>query len=132
MDTITLDVAGEIDTEWANSGMPDNGLRIYGLRRSGNRTMTFLGVPSLNGSAPCYVLSNGKYLHVTGPTLAEWQEREHFNAVDLKNEQTYRSLAQDCIDGAQAYAEPFKGWALQDAELFNERADFYAQRAASR
>jgi hypothetical protein len=71
-DTLTITQAGEIDAAWTNDGMPDNGLRIYGLRRSGNRTMTFLGVPSLNGSAPTYVLSNGQYLHVTGPTLADW------------------------------------------------------------
>ena len=76
MEFITIDTAGEIDTAWSNAGMPDDGLRIYGLRRSGNRTMTFLGVPSLNGSAPTYVLSNGRYLHVSGPTLADWQRQQ--------------------------------------------------------
>ena len=72
-DTITLDQAGEIDARWMNAGMPDDGLRIYGLRRSGNRTMTFLGVPKASKLYPTYVLSNGKYLHLCGPTLSDWQ-----------------------------------------------------------
>jgi hypothetical protein len=84
-DTITIDTAGEIDAAWRNAGMPDNGLRIYGLRRTGNRTMTFLGVPSLNGSAPCYTLSNGRYLHLSGPTLAEWYAEQ--DAADLRDTQ---------------------------------------------
>lgn len=75
-DTISIDVAGEIDAQWLNDGMPHDGLRIYGLRRTGNRTMTFLGAPGQNGSAPCYVLSNGRYLHLSGPTLADWQRTQ--------------------------------------------------------
>ena len=59
VDVITLDVAGDIDAAWVNSGMPDNGLRIYGLRGTGNRTHTFLGAPGLNGSAPTYILAMG-------------------------------------------------------------------------
>ena len=92
-DTITIDVAGEIDAQWTNNGMPHNGLRIYGLRRSGNRTMTFLGAPNLNGSAPTYVLSNGKYLHVTGPTLAEWQAEKDRLEKWCENRQEYFDLA---------------------------------------
>ena len=64
--------------------------------------------------------------------LAYRTSPEYFTQVDRKNEQSYRSLAQDCIDSAQTYVEPFKSWALKDAELFNEHANFYAQRAASR
>lgn len=77
LDTITIDAAGEIDAAWMNAGMPDDGLRIYGLRRSGNKQHTFLGVPSLNGSAPTYILSNGRYLHASGPTVAEWQQTQN-------------------------------------------------------
>jgi hypothetical protein len=88
MDTITIDLAGEIDAQWTNSGMPDDGLRIYGLRRTGNKQHTFLGVPGTNGHNPTYVLSNGRYLHVTGPTLADWQQeqearQERQDAADL-------------------------------------------------
>ena len=75
-DVITIDTAGEIDAEWVNAGMPEDGLRIYGLRRAGNRTMTFLGVPGTNGHNPTYVLSNGRYLHLSGPTLADWQRQQ--------------------------------------------------------
>ncbi len=74
-DFITIDKAGDIDAAWVNAGMPHDGLRIYGLRRSGNRTMTFLGVPGTNGHNPTYVLSNGRYLHVDGPTLADYQRQ---------------------------------------------------------
>lgn len=86
VDTITIDTAGEIDARWLNDGMPHDGLRIYGLRRTGNRTMTFLGAPGQNGSAPCYVLSNGRYLHLSGPTLADWQAQalEAALAVDAE------------------------------------------------
>ena len=69
-DTISIDVAGEIDAQWTNSGMPDNGLRIYGLRRNGNGSTTFLAVPG-DDSAPCYQRVNGHFEHVAGPTLAE-------------------------------------------------------------
>ena len=78
VDVITLDVAGDIDAAWVNSGMPDNGLRIYGLRGTGNRTHTFLGAPGLNGSAPTYILSNGRYLHSAGPTLADYQRQQDY------------------------------------------------------
>lgn len=76
VDTITIDAAGEIDAAWVNAGCPDDGLRIYGLRRSGNRTHTFLAVPGDNGTRPAYILSNGRYLHVTGPTLGEWYDMQ--------------------------------------------------------
>jgi hypothetical protein len=72
-DTISIDAAGEIDAAWMNAGMPNDGLRIYGLRRTGNRSMTFLGVPGTNGHNPTYVLSNGRYLHLSGPTLEDWR-----------------------------------------------------------
>jgi hypothetical protein len=75
-DTISIDIAGELDNQWVNAGMPHDGLRIYGLRRSGNNTMTFLGAPGTNGHSPTYVLSNGRYLHMSGPTLADWQRTQ--------------------------------------------------------
>ena len=77
-DYITIDTAGEIDAAWVNNGMPADGLRIYGLRRSGNKTMTFLGVPGTNGHNPAYVLSNGRYLHLSGPTLADFQRQREY------------------------------------------------------
>jgi hypothetical protein len=76
VDKISIDMAGELDAQWVNSGMPHDGLRIYGLRRSGNRTVTFLGAPGQNGSAPTYVLSEGRYLHLSGPTLEDWQRQQ--------------------------------------------------------
>lgn len=76
VDKITIDKAGELDAQWINNGMPADGLRIYGLRRTGNKSMTFLGVPGTNGHNPTYVLSNGRYLHLSGPTLADWQRQQ--------------------------------------------------------
>ena len=88
LDTLSLDVAGELDAAWCNAGYPDTGLRIVGHRVSGNGMVTMLTVPGDN-TAPCYTLSSGKYIHVTGPTLAEWQaEREYAEqrqeAADLR------------------------------------------------
>jgi hypothetical protein len=88
-DTISIDTAGDLDAAWSNAGMPHDGLRIYGLRRTGNRTMTFLGVPSLNGSAPTYVLSNGRYIHVTGPTLADWQAQQEQREASREARELY-------------------------------------------
>lgn len=116
VDTISIDTAGEIDAAWTNNGMPDNGLRIYGLRRSGNRTHTFLGVPGTNGHNPTYILSNGRYLHVSGPTLDDWQQ---LNQIDLDNAAHYRGLAAESRDPV-------------NVALFTDKANFYAQRAASR
>ena len=82
-DTITLDVAGEIDAAWTNSGMPDNGLRIYGLRRS-TYTVSYLAVPG-NDKAPCYIYGKSGYYHVSGPTLAQWQAEQ--DAADLRDTQ---------------------------------------------
>ena len=93
-DTITIDAAGEIDAAWNNAGMPHDGLRIYGLRRSGNKTMTFLGVPGTNGHNPTYVLSNGRYLHVTGPTLAQWQQTQD----EAEFMAQWQEARQDAID----------------------------------
>jgi hypothetical protein len=83
-DTITIDTAGEIDAAWTNSGMPQDGLRITGHRVSGNRSVTLLTVPGDN-SAPCYTLSNGRYIHVTGPTLGQWYAEQ--DAADLRDTQ---------------------------------------------
>ena len=84
LDTITIDQAGDIDAAWCNNGMSDNGLRITGHRVSGNRTVTLLTVPG-NQDAPCYTLSNGRYIHVTGPTLADWYAEQ--DAADLRDTQ---------------------------------------------
>jgi hypothetical protein len=126
MDTITLDIAGEIDNAWTNSGMPENGLRIYGLRRTGNKTMTFLGVPGTNGHNPTYVLSNGKYLHVTGPTLAQWKAEQ----IALDNAARYEAQAADSAAQAETLPEPHKGWANSNAALFADKASFYRSQAA--
>jgi hypothetical protein len=83
-DTITLDVAGEIDAAWINAGMPCDGLRIVGNRINGNRTITTLTVPG-NDRAPGYVYTVGKFLHVYGPTLADWQAEQ--DAADLHDTQ---------------------------------------------
>lgn len=81
--TLTLDQAGEIDAAWINGGMPDDGMRLYSLRRSGNRTMTFLGVPGhWPMTTPLYVESNGRFLHMQGtPTLDEWQAERDAQAI---------------------------------------------------
>ena len=129
-DTISIDTAGEIDAAWTNSGMPHDGLRIYGLRRSGNRTITFLGSPGLNGSAPTYVLSNGKYLHLTGPTLAEWQAQQRNHQIALDNARRYTEQAADSAAQAEQLSEPHKGWANSNAALFAEKAAFYTAQAA--
>ena len=76
-DTITLDVAGEIDAAWFNNGMEPDALRLVHTKRD-----SLLTVPSLNGSAPTYQYRSHNpetgqyspgYYHVTGPTLADWQ-----------------------------------------------------------
>ena len=93
--TITQEQAYEIDRQWSDTGA---GLRCVSHRRSGNRAVTMLTVPSNNG-APCYEYRlhdpiTGEYApafyHVTGPTLAEWyaeqdsrDERETLR--DLRN-----------------------------------------------
>ena len=130
IDTISIDTAGELDMAWQNAGMPHNGLRVYGLRRTGNRTMTFLGVPSLNGSAPTYVLSNGRYLHVTGPTLAEWQVQQRNVRIALDNARRYEEQAADSAAQAETLPEPHKGWANSNASLFAEKAAFFTAQAA--
>lgn len=79
VDKISIDVAGELDAAWLNAGMPDDGLRVYGLRRS-TYTVTYLAVPG-NDKAPCYIYGKSGYYHVAGPTLAEWQaQREYAEA----------------------------------------------------
>ena len=92
VDTITIDTAGDLDAAWTNSGMPDNGLRIYGLRRTGNGQHTFLGVPGTNGTHPAYILSNGRYLHVSGPTLADWQAEMDRLEKWCEDKQAYSDL----------------------------------------
>ena len=74
-DTITIDTAGEIDAEWVNAGMPQDGLRIVSHRISGNRSRTFLTIPG-DDDSPCYERINGNFQHVDGPTLADWQAQQ--------------------------------------------------------
>ena len=83
-DIITLDVAGEIDAAWTNSGMADDALRIVSYRISGNRSRTFLTIPD-DDSAPCYERINGHFQHVDGPTLADWYAEQ--DAADLRDTQ---------------------------------------------
>ncbi len=80
VDVISIDTAGEIDAAWINAGMPHDGLRIVGYRVSGNGTISYLEVPG-RYDTPCYCYNNGRYLHVSGPTLADWQaQREYAEA----------------------------------------------------
>lgn len=124
-DTISIDVAGELDAAWTNAGMPHDGLRIVGHRISGNRTVTMLTVPG-DDTAPCYTLSNGRYLHVTGPTLAEWQAQH----IALDNASRYTAQAADSAAQAETLPEPHKGWANSNAALFTEKAASYRSQAA--
>ena len=80
-DTITIDAAGQLDTDWFNNGMqPTVGLRIVNHYASGGRTVSILEVPG-NDATPVYRRVNNHYVHVDGPTLAEWQqEREYAEA----------------------------------------------------
>ena len=77
-DFVTIDTAGEIDAAWFNNGMADGGLRLAHYKHTSELT-----VPSLNGAAPLYLFKahdpvTGEfrpgYYHISGPTLAEWQE----------------------------------------------------------
>lgn len=83
-DSIISTRAHEMDIQWMKEGMPADGLRIVGYRIAGNRSRTYLTVPG-NDSAPCYVArahnpGTGEYApayyHVSGPTLAEWQQAQ--------------------------------------------------------
>jgi len=83
-DSISEEDAILLDIEWADAGMPANGLRIYGLRKSGNRVTTYLAIPG-DDNAPCYVERTHNpdtgqyapaYYHQSGPTLAEWQRQQ--------------------------------------------------------
>lgn len=75
-DTITLDVAGELDSQWVNSGMqPNVGLRIVRHYGSLGRDKFLLEVPG-DDNAPCYMRVNGHYQHIDGPTLADWQRQQ--------------------------------------------------------
>jgi hypothetical protein len=73
-DVISIDAADEIDANWINSGMPADGLRIYGLRRS-TYTVSYLAVPG-NDKAPCYIYGKSGYYHVSGPTLADYMAHQ--------------------------------------------------------
>lgn len=73
LDTISISTAEKIDAAWVHSGMPNYGMRIYGLRAPGNGTRTFLGIPG-DDYAPRYELKDDRYVRVSGPTLAEYQE----------------------------------------------------------
>ena len=72
---ISIDVAGELDRQWFNEGMPDDGLRIVGHRISGNRSRTFLTIPGRD-DAPHYELVDSQYRHTAGPSLEAWLERQ--------------------------------------------------------
>jgi len=72
---ISIDVAGELDNQWFNDGMPGDGLRIVGHRISGNRSRTFLTIPGRD-DAPHYELVDSQYRHTAGPSVEAWLERQ--------------------------------------------------------
>ena len=91
-DTITIDAAGQLDTdtayeidiEWINSGRPDDGLRMVQYYVGGKGYSEALCLPG-NDNAPCYErrthnpdtgVFNVAYYHVAGPTLADWQRQQ--------------------------------------------------------
>jgi hypothetical protein len=118
IDTISIDKAGEIDCEWMNAGQPDNGLRIYGLRRS-TYTVTYLAVPG-NDQAPCYIYGKSGYYHVAGPTLAEWQAQQASVQIALDNARRYEAQsASSAANGSEV-----------NARCFAEKAAFYTAQAA--
>ena len=90
---ISIDVAGELDNHWMNSGMPDDGIRIVGHRVNGNRYRTFLTVPG-DKTAPHYELHDGVYLHTAGPSLEAWLE-QHREYIE---QQEYARHSQDASE----------------------------------
>lgn len=101
-DSISEEDAILLDIEWADAGMPANGLRIYGLRKSGNRVTTYLAIPG-NDSAPCYEYffhrqDTGEYApayyHVSGPTLAEWEEWLEQERLEQEQAEAAREAAE--------------------------------------
>ena len=101
-DSISSTKAREMDVEWMKAGMPTDGLRIYGLRKSSNRVTTYLAIPG-NDSAPCYEYffhrqDTGEYApayyHVSGPTLAEWKERLEQERLEQEQAEAAREAAE--------------------------------------
>lgn len=76
-DAVSVETAAAIDKAWLQAGCPPRALRLYGLRGPGNRTITLLGAPDAP-DAPSYVYSDAaatpRYIHLTGPTLADWRK----------------------------------------------------------
>ena len=94
MDIITLDVAGQLDTEWFNNGMqPNKGLRVVSHYASGNRSVSILEVPG-DDSTPVYRRVNNHYEHVAGPTLADWQQAQD----EAEFMAQWQEARQDAID----------------------------------
>lgn len=96
-DSISEEDAILLDIEWADAGMPANGLRIYGLRKSGNRVTTYLAIPG-DDNAPCYVERTHNpdtgdhspaYYHVSGPTLADWQAQREATEASREARELY-------------------------------------------
>ena len=87
--TITIDLAGAIDAEWVNAGSPPDGLRLVDMRTAGNGYRTYLEVPG-DDSAPYYMRQNGGFVHIAGPTLAEWYAEQEY----ADERETMRDLLQ--------------------------------------
>jgi len=101
-DSISEEDAILLDIEWADAGMPANGLRIYGLRKSGNRVTTYLAIPG-DDNAPCYEERTHNpgtgeyapaYYHQSGPTLAEWKERLEQKRLEQEQAEAAREAAE--------------------------------------
>ncbi len=50
--------------------------------------------------------------------------------IDLRNERYYRKLAAETIEHSKVLTGDFVRWAEEDAQIYIERANFYAWRAA--
>ena len=97
LDTISISTAEKIDAAWVHSGMPNYGMRIYGLRAPGNGTRTFLGIPG-DDNAPCYEYlthnpetgdHSPAYYHRFGPTLADWQAQREATEASREARELY-------------------------------------------
>jgi hypothetical protein len=50
--------------------------------------------------------------------------------IDLRNERYYHKLAAETIEHSKVLTGDFMRWTLEDAQIYIERAEFYAQRTA--
>ena len=123
-DKITYDAAQEIDRNWSDARFPSNGLRLVSDWVGGQGYVTTLRVPD-NDDAPTYRWRSHDpetgefcpaFYHLSGPTLAQWEQAQRFKAIDASNAAHFRSLAAESRDPV-------------NVAVWNERADFFAARA---